>query len=45
MYKVDDIDDDDLYILDLESKVGELSDEDASQALSIAKQNEELFKK
>lgn len=45
MYKVDELDDDDLYILDLESKVGELSEEDASQALSIAKQNEELFKK
>lgn len=45
IYKVDDLEDDDLYILDLESKVGELSDEDAAQALAVAKQNETLFKK
>jgi len=29
----------------LESRVGELSDDDAAQALSVAKQNEDLFNK
>jgi len=29
----------------LESRVGELSDDEAAQALSVAKQNEEFFKK
>jgi len=33
-------------LLDLESRVGELSDDEAAQALSIAKQqSEELYKK
>ena len=46
VYKVDDLSDDELYILDLESRVGsELSDEDASNALAIAKQNEDFYKK
>jgi hypothetical protein len=31
--------------LDLESRVGEISDDLAAQALTNAKQNEELFKK
>lgn len=44
-YKIDDLSDDELFILDLESRVGELSDDVASQALATAKQNEELFKK
>ena len=44
-YKVDDLSDDEIFILDLESRVGELSDEDAAQALSVAKQNDELYKK
>ena len=44
-YKIDDLSDDELYILDLESRVGELSDEAAVQALTSAKQNEELFQK
>lgn len=44
-YKIDDLSDDELYLLDLESRVGELSDDDAAQALSIAKQNEDLYKK
>jgi hypothetical protein len=30
-------------LLDLESRVGELTDEVASQALANAKQNEDLF--
>lgn len=44
-YKIDDLSDDEVYILDLESRVGELSDDDAAQALSVAKQNEDLFNK
>ena len=44
-YKIDDLSDDELFILDLESRVGELSDDVATQALATAKQNEELFKK
>ena len=44
-YKIDDLSDDELFILDLESRVGEMSDDDIAQALSIAKQNEELYKK
>jgi hypothetical protein len=31
--------------LDLESRVGELSDEEAAEALNTVKQNEEFFKK
>ena len=44
-YKIDDLSDDEIFILDLESRVGELSDDMAVQALNTAKQNEELFKK
>ena len=44
-YRVDELSDDELYILDLESRVGELSDEDASVALATAKQNEDFYKK
>lgn len=44
-YKIDDLSDDELFLLDLESRVGELSDEMAAQALTTAKQNEELFNK
>lgn len=44
-YKIDDLSDDELYLLDLESRVGELTDEVAAQALTNAKQNDELFKK
>jgi hypothetical protein len=36
-YMIDDLSDDELYILDLESRVGELSDEEASVALANAK--------
>lgn len=45
MYKIDDLSDDEIYLLDLESRVGELSDEQAAQALNNAKQDEDLFKK
>ena len=44
-YKIDDLSDDELYLLDLESRVGELTEEVAAQALANAKQNEELFSK
>ena len=44
-YKIDDLSDDELFILDLESRVGELTEEVAAQALANAKQNEELYKK
>jgi hypothetical protein len=44
-YKIDELSDDEVYLLDLESRVGELTDEEAAQALSTAKQNEDFFKK
>lgn len=45
-YSIDELSDDELYILDLESRVGELTEEQAIQALNIVKQqNEELYKK
>lgn len=44
-YKIDELSDDEVYLLDLESRVGELSDEEAAQALNTVKQNEEFFKK
>ncbi len=44
-YKIDDLSDDEVFLLDLESRVGELSDEEAAEALSTAKSNEDFFKK
>ena len=44
-YKIDELSDDELFILDLETRVGELSDEEAAEALNNAKQNEQLFTK
>ena len=44
-YKIDDLSDDELYLLDLESRVGEITEEQAIQALQNAKDNEDLFKK
>jgi len=44
-YKIDDLSDDEVYLLDLESRVGELTDEEAAQVLSTAKSNEDFFKK
>ena len=44
-YKIDDLSDDELFLLDLESRVGELSEDDAAQALANSKVNEDLFKK
>lgn len=44
-YKIDELSDDELFILDLETRVGELTDEEAAEALNNAKQNEQLFTK
>lgn len=44
-YKIDELSDDEVYLLDLESRVGELSDEEAAEALNTAKSNEDFFKK
>lgn len=45
VYKIDDLSDDELYLIDFESRVGELSDEQAAQVLASAKQDEDLYKK
>jgi hypothetical protein len=39
-YKIDELSDDEIFILDLETRAGELSDEEAAEALNLAKQNE-----
>lgn len=44
-YQVDDLSDDELYVLDLQSKVSDLSDEDAHKALEKAKEDPDLFTK
>lgn len=44
-YKIDDLSDDEIFLLDLESRVGELTEEEGIQALTNAKQNEEFYKK
>ena len=44
-YKIDDLSDDEVFLLDLESRVGELNDDDAAQALNNAKQNEDFYKR
>ena len=44
-YETDDLTDDELFILDLQYRSPEMSDEEAYQALESAKNNEELFKK
>lgn len=44
-YKIDDLSDDEVYLLDLESRIGELTDEQAAELLNNAKQNEELYQK
>ncbi len=46
VYKIDELSDDEVYLLDLESRVGELTDEQAVQALSLAKQqSDDLYQK
>lgn len=46
-YKIDELSDDDLYVLDILEKVGgeNISDEELSEALELAKKNEKLFQK
>lgn len=44
-YKIDDLSDDEVFLLDLESRVGELTDEQAAEYLNLAKQNEEIYNK
>lgn len=44
-YQVDDLSDDELYVLDLQSKVNDLSDEDAHRALEKAKEDPDLYSK
>ena len=46
-YKVDSLSDEDLYALDLINKVGEdnITDEEITQAVELAKQNQDLFNK
>ena len=44
-YKIDDLSDDEVFLLDLESRVGELSDEEAAEALNTVTSNEDFFKK
>lgn len=44
-YEVDSIPDDELYVIDLKAKIPELTDEDASAELELAKQNESLYQK
>jgi hypothetical protein len=39
-YKIDELSDDEVFLLDLESRVGELSDEEAAEALNMSKSNE-----
>ena len=45
VYKVDDLDDDQLFLLDLESRVGELTEEQGAEYLNLAKQNEDMYKR
>ena len=46
-YKIDELSDDDLYVLDILEKVGEdnITDEELTEALAAAKTNEKLFQK
>jgi uncharacterized membrane protein len=44
-YKIDELSDDDLYVLDILEKVGgdNITDEELTEALAAAKTNEKLF--
>ena len=44
-YQVDDLNDDELYVLDLQYRSPNMTEEEQIQALTAAKQNEELYKK
>lgn len=45
IYRIDDLSDDEIFLLDLESRVGELTEDEGVAALNAAKQNEEFYKK
>lgn len=45
VYKIDDLSDEDLFILDLQSRVEDITDEEATAALDRAKQDQSLFEK
>lgn len=44
-YTVDDLTDDELYVLDLQARIDDISDEEIQEALDRAKSNETLFQK
>lgn len=44
-YTVDELSDDDLYVLDLQARVSDITEEQLAKALENAKQDEALFKK
>lgn len=44
-YTVDDLSDDELYVLDLQARIEDISDEEIQEALDRAKSNETLFAK
>lgn len=44
-YRIDEISDDDLFVMDLLSRTQDITEEEAFEALDRAKQNEALFKK
>lgn len=44
-YSVDTLSDEDIYLLDLESRVGELNEDQAAELLNAAKANEDMFKR
>lgn len=45
MYRIDDISDDDLFVMDLISQTQDITEDEALEALNRAKQNEALFNK
>ena len=44
-YRVDDLTDDDVFMLDLQDKIPDITDEEMAEALNKAKENESLFTK
>lgn len=45
VYTVDDLTDEELYVLDLQARVNDITDEELQEALERAKSNEDLFQK
>lgn len=43
VYTVDDLTDEELYVLDLQARVNDITDEELQEALERAKSNEDLF--